>query len=190
VRKKDGKQTTLGYFVGEEEAARAYDAAAAPLGRPVNFPPAAADTSAPAAAKGTKGGSPRVKPKHVYWGNEVRQWEAKIKKGGQMVSLGYFNDVQDAERAYDVALAARPLEEAALNVSESFNFPAVEAVVVDARAVKGSHGGGSRFKGVSWDKGKSMWEAQICNDNKRTRLGRFKDEEEAARTYDVAAAKF
>jgi hypothetical protein len=34
----DGKLKRLGYFSSEEEAARALDKVAAPLGRPVNFP--------------------------------------------------------------------------------------------------------------------------------------------------------
>jgi hypothetical protein len=41
----DGKQSYLGYFVEEEEAARAYDVAAERMGKPTNFP-AAASTDA------------------------------------------------------------------------------------------------------------------------------------------------
>jgi len=43
------KNTTLGYFKNEVDAARKYDDAARPLGRPVNFP-------------GLDGGSPALQP--------------------------------------------------------------------------------------------------------------------------------
>jgi len=49
------------------------------------------------------------------------------------------------------------------------------------RAVKSS-----RFKGLT-KRGKSSWMVQIYKDYKRTPLGTFKDEEEAARAYDKAA---
>ena len=50
-----------------------------------------------------------------------------------------------------------------------------------------SRGGSSRFKGVTWDKSKKRWTAQIQSDKKHYLIGRFKKENEAARAYDVAA---
>lgn len=46
-----------------------------------------------------------------------------------------------------------------------------------------AQGGSSRYKGVSWHKRSCKWQAQI----KRTNLGYFDDEKEAARAYDDAA---
>jgi hypothetical protein len=46
-----------------------------------------------------------------------------------------------------------------------------------------SRGGTSRFKGVSWDRRRRLWKAQLAH---RT-VGRFGDETEAAVAYDVAA---
>ena len=46
---------------------------------------------------------------------------------------------------------------------------------------------GSQFKGVSWDKANAKWKAQIMLDGKQIHLGRFIDETEAARAYDVKA---
>ena len=43
----------------------------------------------------------------------------------------------------------------------------------------------SRYKGVSWDKARNRWTAQICAKS----LGRFTDEEDAARAYDDAARR-
>ena len=45
----------------------------------------------------------------------------------------------------------------------------------------------SQYKGVSWNKEKSKWEAYITKNNKRQRLGYFLNEKDAAMAYDVAA---
>lgn len=50
-----------------------------------------------------------------------------------------------------------------------------------------SHGGSSKYKGVSWHKQRRKWQAQIKVDGKNIHLGYFDDEEGTAFTYDVAA---
>ena len=53
---------------------------------------------------------------------------------------------------------------------------------------KPKHGHSSRYKGVTYCKGRRKpWQAQINIDGKRTWLGRYASERDAAQAYDVAA---
>jgi len=47
----------------------------------------------------------------------------------------------------------------------------------------------SPFRGVSWDSNTRKWRSQVNVDGKVKYLGRFDDEEAAARAYDVEARK-
>ena len=46
----------------------------------------------------------------------------------------------------------------------------------------------ARFKGVHWDSERGLWLAQIKVDGQHVFLGRFGDEDEAARAYDRASS--
>ena len=52
------------------------------------------------------------------------------------------------------------------------------------KALRTNHSG---FKGVSWDKERSLWIAFICSRGKRKNLGRFESAQAAAEAYDQAA---
>ena len=54
---------------------------------------------------------------------------------------------------------------------------------------KPTDSGSSKYKGVRWVKDSKKWRAVICNNNRRTHLGFFNDEKEAAAAYDTAAKK-
>ena len=48
----------------------------------------------------------------------------------------------------------------------------------------------SKYKGVYWHKPRNKWRARIVVNGKPKELGRFKQEEEAAKAYDLAAKEF
>lgn len=47
----------------------------------------------------------------------------------------------------------------------------------------------SGYKGITWEKQRKKWIAQIRHKNKRLKIGRFNTKEEAALAYNKAAAK-
>lgn len=57
----------------------------------------------------------------------------------------------------------------------------------NVRNSKSHSGSSSKYKGVSWDKSKNKWEVNMYIENKKKFIGRFDEEEEAARAYDAYA---
>lgn len=45
----------------------------------------------------------------------------------------------------------------------------------------------SKFKGVYWNKSTNLWQSNIFYDGKQHYLGRYKNEDDAGRAYDVEA---
>jgi hypothetical protein len=58
------------------------------------------------------------------------------------------------------------------------------------RNVKKKSSNTSGFKGVCWDKERSLWMASICVDRRQKTLGRFGTPEEAYSAYVTAARTF
>lgn len=48
----------------------------------------------------------------------------------------------------------------------------------------------SNYKGVTWEKDRKQWKAAIKVNGKSINLGRFYDEKDAAKMYDIAAKQF
>jgi len=156
--------------------------------------------------------------KGVSWIARTQKWKAQISVDGKRKILGYFDDESNAARAYDeiAVVKNRPLnfkvdacEDEAENTGQKevkvdkqgkkTPAPASTEIVEDAPKVKAAATAKSRdaekteakktrFTGLSWLQSKKRWVARILIDGKRTHLGYFQDEEDAARKYDEVAA--
>jgi hypothetical protein len=174
--KYDGKLHHLGLFEDEEKAARAYDRAArehrgekAQLNFPTKKEQAAVEAKQ---QRWVKCGEAPSKYRGVNWNKRNSKWIAQISYDGKNRGLGSFEDEEEAARTYDRAARAHKGEKAQLN------FPA-----------EGESGPrkSSKYRGATWCKSSSKWQAQIKYDGKNHKLGCFDDEDEAARAYDRAA---
>jgi hypothetical protein len=151
-------------FDNEEDAARAYDNRAAPLGRPINFP---GPGQVPAVKRGAHGIVSQYKG--VHWHIQHKKWDAAITIDGKTASLGSHSSEEAAARAYDKR--AGPL-------SRPMNFPVEEG---QDQAIKN---GASKYENAQWNPDKNLWEAVGVKHGERLPLGCFKTEEDAARAVD------
>jgi hypothetical protein len=166
---RDGKHH-LGYFEVEEDAARAFDAAA--LERDGHQ----ALLSLP--SEGQQQHQPRAltsQYRGVCWDKQRRKWIARITRDGKKHSLGYFEVEEDAAKAYDAAALEKDGHQAALN------FPSSDDGQHQSPAPT------SQDRGVSWDMLGRKWKALIQRDRRTHYIGHFEAEEDAAKAYDAAA---
>jgi hypothetical protein len=197
----DGEQVHLGAFASAVEAARAYDALAAPLNRRLNFPPRQEPAFTPFKGTTLRAGA----------------WVAQIYINGDRVHLGTFSSAIEAACAYDAAAAPlkRALNFLSISSTESPGPTAADAsqagtqqpqagaqpqaVALGGLPVASAPAGSSacepapkrrklhRFKGIRATPA-GRWAAQIMTNGKTVHLGMFSSAIRAARAYDAAAA--
>jgi len=197
----DGKQKHLGYHATEEEAARAYDAEGARLGRELNFPEEwkdVEDIEAKYEALSYKGKRKASSSSSKYRGvcrtkcSKSKPWQVQIWIDGKYKYFGYHATEEEAARANDAEGARHGRE---LNFPEEWkNVEDIEAKYEALSYKKGkckASSSSSKYRGVSRHKGSKSkpWEAQIYIDGKREYLGYYATEEEAARAHDAEGAR-
>ena len=164
------KLKILGSFANMEEAARAYDEAAGPLGRPVNFPEPGQEQAVKLDARAMVS-----RYTGIRWSPPIEMWVAQHRDKKQVKQLGVFTSEVDAARKYDEAVA--PL-------GQPVNFPGPG----QRQAVKrGACDIVSRYSGVHMNARANMWRALISVQGAVQRLGLFVSQAEAARAYDAVA---
>eukprot|EP01045_Picozoa_sp_COSAG04_P008485 COSAG04_NODE_471_length_13830_cov_4.905251_2_plen_199_part_00 len=154
-------------------------------------------------------GQPASRYVGVSWFKSERRWRAEIRHEGRRQGLGSFVEEEAAARAFDDAARRMRGGEAhggGLRGRWRLNFPteaeaaaapaeeqadedvvaAAEATVAQRRAAGQP---ASRYVGVSWFKPERRWRAEIYHEGWTQILGRFAEEEAAARAFDEAARR-
>ena len=111
-------------------------------------------------------------------GSQQKPWQAQIRKNRKNCFLGAYATEEEAARIYDIEAA---------KLGRQMNFPSTSANNICNRKKKAS-----KYRGVRRNTGGSNmrpWKASIWMGKRHQSLGVYATEEEAARVYDIAAAK-
>lgn len=146
----------------------------------------------------------------VYWHKRDKKWQSKIKIKGKLVYLGYAKEEEEAAHLYDKrarmeGLATNFLSEEDIDKAEESEETAhhynkrarMEGLATNllskdmlngrVNATEEKAAKVHELKGVSWEKGRKKWQAQITWQGKDYSLGRHTDRGFAVRVYDFYA---
>lgn len=115
--------------------------------------------------------------KGVYWNKGQEKWHVRITRNKKTYHVGFFDDEEDAARAYNLA---------AQHFFGDFAHPNSirhrEGFTILRRSPKTS-----AYRGVQWRANRSRWVAFIYENGRRRILGSYQSETDAARAYNEAA---
>lgn len=124
--------------------------------------------------------------KGVSWCRAMQKWYSCICNKGKRKHIGYFHNEKDAAKAYDYN-ANKLCKE--LKEFVHLNFP--NELLTNKKYNKLTEKNySSKYKGVCWHKKFKKWQAYITVNNCRKYLGYFKNEIDAAESYNKAIEKY
>eukprot|EP00985_Skeletonema_marinoi_P003536 scaffold1520_cov212-Skeletonema_marinoi.AAC.1 len=118
------------------------------------------------------------------------KWRAKIRINGKQRCIGYYDT--DKEAAVDYARAVFKYEAGKVNARRKRGQQKLIDLtdVPPQLPILNCGSGSSKYKGVSLNKSKNKWQAQIKIDGKQHHIGCYANEEDAAVDYARAMFKY
>ena len=128
----------------------------------------------------------------MSWRKQERRWQARYKDAnGKDRHIGNFDDEEEAARAVNKAIRDAGLEGRrktnAVDATGALVPKPQKNAAVPPDPSRDPTAATSKFWGVTWNKSARRWEAYYKDAaGKKRSIGRFDDEEEAARAYNAA----
>jgi hypothetical protein len=131
------------------------------------------------------------KYKGVCWSSDKNKWKAELKKEYTISFLGYYENEEDAGKAYnDYALFVNKTENKNYVLNNIPNYISEPRDIPNINKEKSNEKKTSKYTGVSYDSKRKYYVVGIKFENKTYNLGRNENEEECAKIYNQQALYF
>ena len=176
---KPAREATSVNAAGAAEVKATRQHATEPLTPLLQPPPGASTASAGGVTLRRRSVYVGVYPAPEQLKGEQQQWRAEVHEDGDVYLIGTYSNELEAAQAYDAYdHADDALQEQILCAGDT--GPLASAILLKPPGRKSKT---SKYRGVSWDKTRQKWMAEIRVDHKNHKLGAFIDEVNAARAY-------
>eukprot|EP00985_Skeletonema_marinoi_P016760 scaffold9054_cov137-Skeletonema_marinoi.AAC.3 len=207
----DGKQRQIGCYENEEEAAVDYARAVVKfkgqgaLGKArdqnsfiIDLSDVPPQPPIPKSACRVKDGASKYRG--VSFNKQANKWVARISIDGKERSIGFYENEEEAAADYARAVF-KYRSQAALNKTRehrardksgepNIDLSGITPQLPISKSAGRVKEGASKYRGVSFNKQRNKWQAQIMIDGKVRLIGCYEREEEAAIDYARAVFKF